>query len=40
MTAYYTSKGIPWEYIDVQGRSDHASFRSYGIADDGHVLRR
>lgn len=35
MTAYYTSKGIPWEYIDVQGRSDHASFRSYGIATTG-----
>lgn len=35
MTAYYTSKAIPWEYIDVQGRSDHASFRSYGIATTG-----
>ncbi|CAM3925874.1 Hydrolase [Nocardioides zeicaulis] len=35
MTAYYTSKGIPWEYIDVQGRSDHASFRSYGIPTTG-----
>ena len=40
VTAYYTSKGIPWEYIDVQGRSDHASFRSYGIADDRHLLGR
>ncbi len=35
MTAWYTSKGIPWEYIDVQGRSDHAAFRSYGIATSG-----
>ena len=35
VTAYYTSKGIPWEYIDVQGRSDHASFRSYGIPTTG-----
>ena len=35
MTAWYQSKGIPWEYIDVQGRSDHAAFRSYGIATSG-----
>ncbi len=35
LTAWYTSKGIPWEYIDVQGRSDHAAFRSYGIATAG-----
>ena len=35
MTAYYTSKGIAWEYIDVQGRSDHASFRSQGIPTTG-----
>jgi aminopeptidase S len=35
LTAYYASKGIPWEYIDVQGRSDHASFRSHGIATTG-----
>ena len=35
LTSYYTSKGIPWEYIDVQGRSDHASFRSYGIPTTG-----
>lgn len=34
-TSYYTSKGIPWEYIDVQGRSDHAAFRSYGIPTAG-----
>jgi aminopeptidase S len=35
MTAYYTPQGVPWEYIDVQGRSDHASFRSHGIATTG-----
>ncbi|WP_392544661.1 M20/M25/M40 family metallo-hydrolase [Oryzobacter telluris] len=35
LTAWYTSKGIPWEYIDVQGRSDHAAFRSHGIATSG-----
>jgi aminopeptidase S len=34
-TAYYDSKGLPWEYIDVQGRSDHAAFRSSGIATGG-----
>ena len=33
--AYYDSKGIPWEYTDPQGRSDHASFRSYGIPTTG-----
>ncbi|KGN38759.1 M28 family peptidase [Knoellia subterranea] len=35
LTAWYTAKGIPWEYIDVQGRSDHAAFRSYGIPTAG-----
>lgn len=35
LTAYFTSKDIPWEYIDVQGRSDHAAFRSYGIPTSG-----
>jgi aminopeptidase S len=34
-TAYYDRKGIPWEYVDVQGRSDHAAFRSNGIATGG-----
>ncbi|CAN7386193.1 M20/M25/M40 family metallo-hydrolase [Terrabacter sp. LjRoot27] len=34
-TAYYDTQGIPWEYIDVQGRSDHAAFRSSGIATGG-----
>lgn len=35
LTSWYTAKGIPWEYIDVQGRSDHAAFRSYGIPTAG-----
>ncbi|MDT0215211.1 M20/M25/M40 family metallo-hydrolase [Rothia sp. ARF10] len=35
LTSWYASKGIPWEYIDVQGRSDHAAFRSYGIPTAG-----
>ena len=35
LTSYFTSKGIAWEYIDVQGRSDHAAFRSYGIPTSG-----
>ncbi|HXH81219.1 M28 family metallopeptidase [Nocardioides sp.] len=35
LTAYYDSKGIPWEYTDPQGRSDHASFRSYGLPTTG-----
>lgn len=35
LTAYFDSKGIPWEYIDVQGRSDHAAFRSLGIPTAG-----
>jgi aminopeptidase S len=35
LTSWYDSKGIPWEYIDVQGRSDHAAFRSYGIPTAG-----
>ncbi|KNX36796.1 M28 family metallopeptidase [Luteipulveratus halotolerans] len=35
LTAYFDGKGIPWEYIDVQGRSDHAAFRSLGIPTAG-----
>ncbi|WP_109508616.1 M28 family metallopeptidase [Nocardioides speluncae] len=35
LTAYFDGKSIPWEYIDVQGRSDHASFRAAGIATSG-----
>ena len=34
-TAWYDAKGIAWEYIDPQGRSDHAAFRSYGIPTAG-----
>ncbi len=35
LTAYFDSVGVPWEYIDVQGRSDHAAFRTYGIPTAG-----
>ncbi|MFB6724135.1 M28 family metallopeptidase [Kribbella sp. NPDC056345] len=35
LTTYFTSKSIQTEYIDVQGRSDHAAFRSLGIATAG-----
>ncbi|MEU4394808.1 M28 family metallopeptidase [Kribbella sp. NPDC023855] len=35
LTSYFTSKNIQTEYIDVQGRSDHAAFRSLGIATAG-----
>ncbi|GAA0622650.1 M20/M25/M40 family metallo-hydrolase [Kribbella sandramycini] len=35
LTAYFTSKSVQTEYIDVQGRSDHAAFRSLGIATAG-----
>ena len=35
LTSYFESLGIAWEYIDVQGRSDHAAFRSYGIPTSG-----
>ncbi|GAA1684909.1 M28 family peptidase [Kribbella yunnanensis] len=35
LTTYFTSKNIQTEYIDVQGRSDHAAFRSLGIATAG-----
>ncbi|GAB3811246.1 M28 family peptidase [Kribbella italica] len=35
LTAYFTSKSIQTEYIDVQGRSDHAAFRSLGIPTAG-----
>ncbi|WP_433008474.1 M28 family metallopeptidase [Kribbella sp. CA-294648] len=33
--SYFTSKNIQTEYVDVQGRSDHAAFRSLGIATAG-----
>jgi aminopeptidase S len=35
MTDWYDDQGIPWEYIDVQGGSDHAAFRAEGIATSG-----
>ncbi|WP_248583462.1 M28 family metallopeptidase [Nocardioides sp. InS609-2] len=35
LTSYFDSVGVPWEYIDVQGRSDHAAFRTYGIPTAG-----
>ncbi|WP_350281444.1 M28 family metallopeptidase [Kribbella sp. HUAS MG21] len=35
LVAYFTSKSIQTEYIDVQGRSDHAAFRSLGIPTAG-----
>ena len=35
LTSYFTSKGIPWEYIDVDGRSDHQGFLNAGIPTTG-----
>jgi aminopeptidase S len=35
LKAYFTGKSIQTEYIDVQGRSDHAAFRSLGIPTAG-----
>ncbi len=35
LTSYFDAEGTPWEYIDVQGRSDHASFRAEGIPTAG-----
>ncbi|TWD73389.1 aminopeptidase S [Kribbella amoyensis] len=35
LVAYFTGKGVQTEYIDVQGRSDHAAFRSLGIPTAG-----
>ncbi|WP_041289512.1 M28 family metallopeptidase [Kribbella flavida] len=35
LTAYFTGRGVQTEYVDVQGRSDHAAFRSLGIATAG-----
>ena len=35
LTSYFTGKSIQTEYIDVQGRSDHAAFRSLGIPTAG-----
>ncbi|WP_405061494.1 M28 family metallopeptidase [Kribbella sp. NBC_01505] len=35
LKAYFTSKNVQTEYIDVQGRSDHAAFRSLGLPTAG-----
>jgi aminopeptidase S len=35
LVAYFTGKNIQTEFIDVQGRSDHAAFRSLGIPTAG-----
>lgn len=35
LTKYYGSKGINSEYVDVNGRSDHAAFREHGIPTGG-----
>jgi aminopeptidase S len=35
LKTYFTGKNIQTEFIDVQGRSDHAAFRSLGIATAG-----
>ena len=35
LTAHYDEVGIPWEYTDPQGRSDHAAFIDAGIPTGG-----
>jgi aminopeptidase S len=35
LVSYFTGRSIPTEFVDVQGRSDHAAFRSAGIATAG-----
>jgi aminopeptidase S len=35
LVSYFTSKNVQTEFIDVQGRSDHAAFRSLGIPTAG-----
>jgi aminopeptidase S len=35
LVAYFTGKSVQTEFIDVQGRSDHAAFRSLGIPTAG-----
>jgi aminopeptidase S len=35
LVAYFASKNVQTEFIDVQGRSDHAAFRSLGIPTAG-----
>jgi aminopeptidase S len=35
LKSYFTDKNVQTEYIDVQGRSDHAAFRSLGLPTAG-----
>ncbi|WP_433161444.1 M28 family metallopeptidase [Kribbella sp. CA-247076] len=35
LVTYFTGKGVQTEFVDVQGRSDHAAFRSLGIPTAG-----
>ncbi|MFI6832761.1 M28 family peptidase [Kribbella sp. NPDC050241] len=35
LVAYFTQQNVQTEFIDVQGRSDHAAFRSLGIPTAG-----
>ncbi|MFI5732104.1 M28 family metallopeptidase [Kribbella sp. NPDC051587] len=35
LKSYFTGKNVQTEYIDVQGRSDHAAFRSLGLPTAG-----
>ena len=35
LVAYFTGQNVQTEFIDVQGRSDHAAFRSLGIPTAG-----
>ncbi|MFF0343592.1 M28 family metallopeptidase [Kribbella sp. NPDC004875] len=35
LVTYFTGKNVQTEFIDVQGRSDHAAFRSLGIPTAG-----
>lgn len=35
LVAYFTGKFVQTEFVDVQGRSDHAAFRSLGIPTAG-----
>lgn len=35
LTSLMSAEGVPAEYVDVQGRSDHAAFLRYGIPTGG-----
>jgi aminopeptidase S len=35
LVSYFTGKTVQTEFVDVQGRSDHAAFRSLGIPTAG-----